>query len=165
MSRYLHDKATGKQRQQLSKLTSLQTKMRCRASRKEWHSVSSKVTWTKKICATFLYNRHSPSSQSLHPPPPPPSSSSSSSSSSYSSSSSSSIGTTARCGLWHVPQYHSIFFYLSPTLSIFSHLAYEDLFLLPLSILSWVFPFVSSLPVLDEDLFGHPVLLHSLQVT
>jgi hypothetical protein len=33
-------------------------------------------------------------------------------------SSSSSIGTTARCGLWPVEQYPSIFPYLSPTLSI-----------------------------------------------
>jgi hypothetical protein len=40
------------------------------------------------------------------------------------------------------------FFYLSPALSLFSLLALEDLFLLPLFILSWVFPFVSSLPVL-----------------
>jgi hypothetical protein len=41
------------------------------------------------------------------------------------------------------------FSYLSPTLSIFSLLALEDLFLLPLSIFSWVFPYVSSLPVLE----------------
>ena len=59
--------------------------------------------------------------------------------------SSSSIGTTAHCGLWPVEQYYpSIFPYLSPTLSIFSLPALEDLFLLPLSIFSWVFPFVSS---------------------
>jgi hypothetical protein len=44
-----------------------------------------------------------------------------------SSSSSSSIGTTARCGLWPVEKYPSIFSYLSPTLSIFSVLALEDL--------------------------------------
>jgi hypothetical protein len=31
---------------------------------------------------------------------------------------SSSIGTTARCGLWPIEQYSSIFSYLSPTLSI-----------------------------------------------
>jgi hypothetical protein len=43
----------------------------------------------------------------------------------------------------------SIFPYLSPTLSIFSLPALEDLFLLLLSILSWVFLFVSSLPVLE----------------
>jgi len=61
---------------------------------------------------------------------------------------SSSIGTTAHCGLWPVKQYPSIFPYLSPTLSIFSLPALEDLFLLPLSILSWVFPFISSLSVL-----------------
>jgi hypothetical protein len=67
----------------------------------------------------------------------------------FSSSSLFSIGTTACCGLWPVEQYPSIFSYLSPTLSIFSLLALEDLFLLPLSILSWVFPYVSSLPVLE----------------
>jgi hypothetical protein len=39
-------------------------------------------------------------------------------------------------------------FFLSPTLSIFSLPALEDLILLLLSILSWVFLFVSSLPVL-----------------
>ena len=38
---------------------------------------------------------------------------------------------------------------LPPTLFIFSHPALEDLFLLPLSILSWAFPFFSSLPVLE----------------
>jgi len=64
-------------------------------------------------------------------------------------SSSSSIGTAAHCGLWPVEQCPSIFSYLPPTLSIFSLQALEDLFLLPLSILSWVFPFFSSLPVLD----------------
>jgi hypothetical protein len=37
-----------------------------------------------------------------------------------------SIGTTARCGLWPVEQYPSIFSYLSPTLSIFSLQALED---------------------------------------
>jgi hypothetical protein len=60
-----------------------------------------------------------------------------------------SIGTTARCGLCPVDQCPSIFSYLSTTLSIFSLLALEDLFLLPLSIFSWVFPYVSSLPVLE----------------
>jgi hypothetical protein len=64
-------------------------------------------------------------------------------------SSSSSIGATARCELWPVEQYLSIFSYLSPTLSIFSLPALEDLFPLLLSILSWVFLFVSSLPVLE----------------
>jgi hypothetical protein len=58
-----------------------------------------------------------------------------------------STGTTAPCGLWPVEQYPSILSYLSPALSIFSLLALEDLFLLPLSIFSWVFPYVSSLPV------------------
>ena len=41
-----------------------------------------------------------------------------------------------------------IFSYLPPTLSIFSLPALEDLFLLPLYIFSWFFPFFSSLPVL-----------------
>ena len=66
-----------------------------------------------------------------------------------SSSSSSSIGTTAHCGLWPVEQCPSIFSYLPPTLTIFSLPALEDLFLLPLSIFFWVFPFFSSLPVLE----------------
>jgi len=70
-------------------------------------------------------------------------------SSSSSSSSSSSIGTTAHCGLWPAEQCPSIFSYQPPTLSIFSLPALEDLFLLPLSIFSWVFPFISSLPVLE----------------
>ena len=70
-------------------------------------------------------------------------------SSSSSSSSSSSIGTTAHCGLWPVEQCPSILSYLPPTLSIFSFPALEDLFLIPLSIFSWVFPFFSSLPVLE----------------
>ena len=70
-------------------------------------------------------------------------------SSSSSSPSSSSTGTTAHCGLWPVEQCPSIFSYLPPTLSIFSIPAHEDLFLLPLSIFSWVFPFFSSLPVLE----------------
>jgi hypothetical protein len=61
---------------------------------------------------------------------------------------SSSVGATARCGLWPVEQYLSIFPYLSLTLSIFSLPALEDLFLL-LSILSRVFLFVSSFPVLE----------------
>ena len=61
----------------------------------------------------------------------------------------SSIGTTAHFGLWFVEKCPSIFSYLPPTLSIFSLPALEDLFLLPLSILSWVFPFFSSLPVLE----------------
>ena len=59
-----------------------------------------------------------------------------------------SIGTTAHCGVWPVEQCLSILSYLSPTLSIFSLPAFEDLFLL-LPILFWVFLFVSSLPVLE----------------
>ena len=66
-----------------------------------------------------------------------------------SSSFSSSIGTTAHCGLWPVEQCPSIFSYRPPTLSIFSLPALEDLFRLPLSIFSWVFPFFLSLPVLE----------------
>ena len=60
-----------------------------------------------------------------------------------------SVGATARCGLWPVEQYFSIFPYLSPTLSIFSLPSLEDLSLLLLSILSWVFLFILSLPVLE----------------
>ena len=63
--------------------------------------------------------------------------------------SSSSIGTTAHCGVWPVEKCPSIFTYLPPTLSIFSLPALEDLLLLPLSVLSWVFPFFSSLPFLQ----------------
>ena len=63
--------------------------------------------------------------------------------------SSSSVGATARCGLWPIEQYLSIFTYLSPALSIFSLPALEDLCLLLLSILPWVLLFVSSLPVLE----------------
>jgi hypothetical protein len=65
------------------------------------------------------------------------------------SSSSSSVGATARCGLWPVKQYLSICPYLSPTLSIFLLPTHEDLFPLLLFILSWVFLFVSALPVLE----------------
>ena len=69
------------------------------------------------------------------------------------------IGTTAHCGLWPVEQSPSIFAYLPPTLSIFSLPALEDLFLLPLSIFSWVFPFFLSLPVLEWRSFwaSYPV--------
>jgi hypothetical protein len=63
--------------------------------------------------------------------------------------SSSSVGATTRCGLWPVEQHLSICLYLSPTLSIFSFPTLENLFLLLLSILSWVFLFVSSLSVLE----------------
>jgi len=45
-------------------------------------------------------------------------------------SNSSSVGFTARCGLWSVEKYLSIFPYPSPTLSIFSLPALEELFLL-----------------------------------
>jgi len=68
-------------------------------------------------------------------------------------SSSSSVGTTARCGLWPVEKYLSICPYLSPTLSIFSLPTPEDLFPLLLSIFSWVFPFILSLPVLERRSF------------
>jgi hypothetical protein len=66
----------------------------------------------------------------------------------YDNSNTSSVGATARCGLRPVEQCPSIFPYLSPTLST-SLPSLEDLFLLPLSILSWVFPFISSPPVLE----------------
>ena len=68
--------------------------------------------------------------------------------------SSSSIGATARCGFWPVEKYLSICPYLSPTLSIFSLPALEDLFPLFLSIFSWVFLFVSSFPVLEWRSFS-----------
>jgi len=68
--------------------------------------------------------------------------------------SSSPSGATARCGLWLVEKYLSICPYLSPTLSIFSLPTFEDLFPLLLSIFSWVFLFVSSLPVLEWRSFG-----------
>jgi hypothetical protein len=75
-----------------------------------------------------------------------------------------SVGATARCGLWPVEQYLSIFPYLSPTLSIFSLPALEDLF----PLLS-IFPGSSSssrpFQFLSEDLYGHPIFLHFLQVT
>jgi len=61
-----------------------------------------------------------------------------SSSSSSSSSSSPFLGSTVRGGLWPVEKFSSIFSYLSPTLTYFSLLALEDLFLLLLSSLSWV---------------------------
>jgi hypothetical protein len=53
---------------------------------------------------------------------------------------------------------NSICPYLSPTLSIFSLPALEDLFLLLLFILSWFFLFVSSLPVVRQP----PVEKHCL---
>ena len=93
----------------------------------------------RAFLGTSVRNYHSSSSSSpssLSPPPsstPPPSYSSS-------PSSSSSIGTTAHCGLRPVEQCPSYFSYLSPTPSIFSLPPLEDLFLLPLSIFSWVFP-------------------------
>ena len=65
----------------------------------------------------------------------------------------SSIGTTDHCGLWPVEHCPSIFSYLPPTLSIFSLPALEDLFPLPLSMLSWVFHFFSSLPLLEWRYF------------
>jgi hypothetical protein len=63
--------------------------------------------------------------------------------------SSSSICAATRCGLWHVEKYPSICPYLSPTLSIFSLPTLENLFPLLLSILSWVFLFVSARLVLE----------------
>ena len=88
------------------------------------------------VCSRALL---SSSSSHPHPPPPP--------------SSSSSIGTSAPCGLWPVEQCPSIFSHLPPTLSIFALPTLEDLFLLPLSIFSWVFRFFLSLPVLEWRYF------------
>ena len=82
--------------------------------------------------------------------------------SSSSFSSSSCIGTTAHCGLWPVEQCPSIISYLPPTLSIFSLPALEDLILLPLSIFDGSSPSSHPFQFLSEDLFGHPILLHSL---
>jgi hypothetical protein len=61
----------------------------------------------------------------------------------------SSVGATDRCGLRPVEQHLSICPYLSPTLSIFSLPTLDDLFPLLLFILSLVFLFISSLPVLE----------------
>ena len=84
----------------------------------------------------------------LPPPPPPP------------------LALQPPCGLWPVAQYRSIFSYLWPALSIFSLLALEDLFLLPLSIplLGLPLRLVPSSSWM-KIFFGHPILLHSLQVT
>jgi len=92
----------------------------------------------KRFCSRtpFLASKSNHGSSYPPPPLPPP------------SSSSSSIGTTSHCGLWPVEQCPSIFSYLRPTLSIFSLPSLEDLFLLPLSIFSCVFPFFMSLSVL-----------------
>ena len=62
---------------------------------------------------------------------------------------SSSIGTTAHCGLWPVEQCPSIFFLSATNSLIFSLPELENIFLLPLSIFSWVFSFASSLPALE----------------
>ena len=80
-------------------------------------------------------------------------------------SSSSSIGTTARCGLWTVEQYPSIFFYPFPTFPTFSIPALEDLFLSLFPSFPGSSPSPRPFQLLSEDLFGHPILLHSLQVT
>ena len=65
-----------------------------------------------------------------------------------SSSSSSSIGSTALFELWPVEKCPSILLYLPPPISIFSPPSLGHLPLLPLSIFSWVVPFLSSVPVL-----------------
>ena len=79
--------------------------------------------------------------------------------------SSSSTGATARCGLWPVEQYLSIFpiyHQLSPS-SHSQHLKISFCFFSP------SFPGSSSssrpFQFLSADLFGHPILLHSLHVT
>jgi len=79
---------------------------------------------------------------------------------------SSSVGATAHCGLWPVEQYLSIFPYLSPTLCSSSHsqhLKISFYFFTP----SFPGSSSSSRPCwfLNEDLYGHPTLLHSLLVT
>jgi hypothetical protein len=61
-------------------------------------------------------------------------------------SSSTSVGATARCGLWPVDQYLS---FVPIYHQLFSLPTPEDLFPLLLSILSWVFLFVSARPVLE----------------
>jgi hypothetical protein len=57
------------------------------------------------------------------------------------------------------------FSYLSPTLSIFLLPALEDLFLLLLSVLSRSSSSSRLFQFWSEDLFVHPILLNSLQVT
>ena len=75
-----------------------------------------------------------------------------------------SIGTTAHCGLWPVEQCPSIFFppichQVSPS-SHSQHFKISFYFLFP----SFPGSSPSSRPFqfLSEDLFGHPILLHSL---
>ena len=76
-----------------------------------------------------------------------------------------SIGTTAHCGVWPVEQCLSILSYLSPTLSIFSLPALEDFFYLYSPPLHGPSSSFRPFQFLSEDLFGHLILLHSLQVT
>ena len=116
------------------KHASYQTTRLLPPSRRVWYRCDNlKAHRQSSVIVLKLTSSSSSSSPppSPRPHPPPPSSS---------SSSSSSIGTTAHCGLWPVEQCPSIFSYLTPTLSIFSLPALEDLFLLPLSILSWSSP-------------------------
>ena len=82
-----------------------------------------------------------------------------------SSSSSSSVGATTRCGLWPVEQYLSIFpiyHKLFPS-SHFQHLKISFHFFS--SFFHWSSSSSRSFQFLSEHLFGHPILLHSLQVT
>ena len=78
---------------------------------------------------------------------------------------SSSVGATARCGFWPVEQYLSICPCLSPNPSTF-HSQHLKIFF---HFFSPSFPGSSSssrpFRFLSEDLFGHPILLHSVNVT
>ena len=79
--------------------------------------------------------------------------------------SSSSVGATARCGLWPVEQYLSIF----PVYHQLSPSSHSQNLKISFYCFSPSFPGSSSLSrpfqFLSEDIFGHPILLHSLQVT
>ena len=79
--------------------------------------------------------------------------------------SSSSISTTAHCGFWPVEQYPSIFFYPSPTFSIFSLPALKTSFYFLFPSFPGSSPSSRPFQFLSEDHFGHPILLHALQVT
>ena len=59
----------------------------------------------------------------------------------------------------------SFHFFLLPTLSIFSFLALEISFYFLFPSFPWSTPSSRPFQFLNEDLFGHPILLHSLQVT
>jgi hypothetical protein len=79
--------------------------------------------------------------------------------------SSSSVGATARCGLWPVEQHLSIFPIFHQLCSSFHshHLEISFCFFSP----SFPGSYFSSrtFQFSSVDLFGHPILLHSFQVT